>query len=248
MASAKHMRNLSNLGMQVIVAMSTGAGLVALASGVSQLLPPSGLPDTLGGWPLLAASAALLCGICALAMSLALRWHAWYALRLTIAGLTICALAWGICLATASSSTEWTRTLAGWPWLAVARPTVAAVGSAVIAWLLLFAALAGVLAGRPHQMTATRRALTPLWLAPLWGAGVGTVYGLLYAFVFYSPPCPPGAHCYGLDTAPWDGLRAGLTLGVGAGLIVGLSLALSLRLALRLDPNAMRLHAHQLQA
>ena len=124
----------------------------------------------------------------------------------------------------------------GWPWLVEARPELVTIGAALPAWLLLFAALAGLLAGQRHTTSATQRALTPLWLTPLWGAGVGVVYGLLVAMVFYSPPCPPGYHCYGLDRTPWDGLRAGLSLGAGAGLIVGLALSLALRLALALRP------------
>lgn len=230
------MRNLSDMGTRVIVAMFAGAGLVALASGVSRLLPPSGLPDALGGWPLLAALAALLCGVCALAMSLALRWPARYALRLTVVGLMASALAWGAILAAATRPAWWVRAL-GWQWLAEARPALMTAGGAVVVWLLLSAALAGLLTGQRHSTRATRRAFTPLWLTPLWGAGVGVVYGLLFAIVFQAPSCPPGSHCYGLDTTPWDGLSAGVPLGAGAGLVVGLTLALSLRLALALRPT-----------
>lgn len=230
------MRGLSDMGIRTIVAILAGAGLVALASIASRLLPPSGLPDALGGWPMLAALAALLCGVCALAMSVALRWPIRNMPRLIVTALVVGAVTWGVCLAAATSPNGWTDTLASWPALAQARPALAAVGSAVIAWLLFFAGLAGMLAGRLHPANETRSALTPLWLTPLWGAGVGLGYGLLYAFVFYMPPCPLGYHCYGLDTTPWDGLRAGLSIGVGAGLLLGLTLALSLRLALALRP------------
>ncbi len=229
------MREIVNIGERVIIALVTGAGLVALASGASLLLPPSGLLDTLGGWPMLAALVALLCGVCALSMSLALRWSTGSMLRLIITGLVGSAITWGACLAAATSRIGWARTLASWPELVQARPALAAVGGAVIAWLLFFAALTGLLAGH-RQTSATRRALTPLWLAPLWGAGVGLAYGLFNAFIFYIPPCPPRYHCYSLDTTPWDGMRAGLGLGVGAGLLLGLTLALSLRLALALCP------------
>jgi len=231
------MRDLSDMGMRVIVAILVGAGLVGLASVASRLLPPGGLPDAAGGWPLLAALAALLCGVCALAMSLTLRWRWRHARKLFITGLMASALAWGAVLAAASAHAWWAQAL-GWPWLAETRPELVAVGAALPAWLVIFAALAGLLAGQRQQTSAIWSALTPLWLAPLWGASVGLVFGLLFALVFYSPPCPPGYHCYGLDMGPWDGLRTGLPLGLGAGLIVGLALALALWLALTLRPDS----------
>ncbi len=230
------MRDLTDAGARVLVALLAGAGLVALAMLISDLLPPSGLPDALGGWPLLAALAALLCGVGALGMSLGLRMRAHGALRLLLAVLLLAsALAWGACLAMAVTSAERTHGLASVAWLAGAITPLAASGASVVAWLLVVAALTGLAAGlRRGETSATRRTLTPLWLTPLWGAGVGLVYGLLAAMLY--TPRPSGVHFYGLDPGRWDGLRAGLTLGVGAGLILGLTLALALRLALIVRP------------
>ena len=224
------MRDVTDTTARVIVAMLVGAAVVGLMSLVSRLLPPGGLADTLGGWPLLAAQAALLCGLCALAVSLALRWRLRHARTLVIVGLAGSALIWGAVIAAASVRGRWTPP-ADWRWLADAIPTLAPIGAALLLWLLLFAALAGALAGLPIPMSAARRALTPLWLAPLWGAGVSVVYGLLVASVFYSPPCPT-LHCYGLDPSPWRGLP----LGIGAGLQLGWTLTLALWLALVAHP------------
>ena len=219
----------------MIVALLVGAGLVALVALASTALPPNGTLDALGGWPLLAALAALLCGICALGMSVGLvvsnRWLR--ARRLTIAALRIGSLAWGGCLSAAVSTRAWAARLAGSAdWLAGALPELAVVGALVVAWLLLIAALAGLLAGLRRDVSATVRALTPLWVAPLWGMGAGLIYGLLYLIIYTPPPY----HSYGLPTSPWDGLRVALPLGCGAGLILGFTLALALRVALVARP------------
>lgn len=233
------MREMIDAGARVIVAALAGAGLVALAALISDLLPPNGAPDALGGWPLLATLAALLCGVCALGMSagmsvgLGARSHG--ATQAPLVALLLASpLAWGVCLSAAVSSANWAHALAGAPLLARAVAPLAAAGATVVAWLLLFAALAGAVAGMRRAASATRRALTPLWLTPLWGAGVGVVYGLLAASIY--TPRPSGVHFYGLDAGRWDGLRAGLSLGVGAGLMLGLTLALALRMALVVRP------------
>lgn len=232
------MRELSDMGARVIVAMLAGAGLVGLAMLASGLLPPGGLPDALGGWPLLAALAALLCGACALGMSGGLRWSSRRAAQVARAGLLASAIAWGVCVSVATKPSRWSYLTRGWFSLthAVISLVAAIGGASPIPWLLLYAALVGLLAGLQSESSDIRRALTPLWLTPLWGAGVGVVYGLLYAAVYSIPPCPPGFHCYGIYTTRWDGLGAGLALGVGGGLILGLALALTLRLALALRP------------
>jgi len=230
------MQEWMGAGARVIVAALAGAGLVALAALTSGLLPPSGAPDARGGWPLLAALAALLCGVCALGMSIGMRVRAHGAMRLTIAALLASALAWGACLSATVSSANWAHALAGALWLARAVAAMASIGALTIAWLLAIAALTGLAAALHRDDTsATRRALTPLWLTPLWGAGVGLVYGLLAAMLY--TPRPSGVHFYGLDPGRWDGLRVGLSLGLGAGLILGMTLALALRLALVVQPS-----------
>jgi hypothetical protein len=83
----------TDAGARVLVAALAGAGLMALASLISDLLPPSGAPDALGGWPLLAALAALLCGVCALGMSVGMRVRAHGAMQVTLAALLASALA-----------------------------------------------------------------------------------------------------------------------------------------------------------
>jgi hypothetical protein len=228
------MRELTDMGVRVIVAMFAGAGLVALIALLSGLLPSGGLADALGGWPLLVALAALLCGVCALGMSvgLCLRRGA----RLVGVTLVASAAAWGVCLSAGGSRADWTLALAGAPPLAHAVAPLAAIGASMVAWLLLFVGLAGALAGRRREASATQRTLTPLWLTPLWGAGVGVVYGLLFAAVYVSPCFPGPPHCFGLDISRWDALRIGLALGAGGGVILGLILALALRLALIVRP------------
>lgn len=232
------MRELSDMGARVIVAMLAGAGLIGLAMLASGLLPPGGLPDALGGWPMLAALAALLCGACALGMSGGLRWSSHQAAQIARAGLLASAIAWGVCVSVTAEPSRWSHLTRGSSSLthAVVSLVAAIGGASPIPWLLLYAALAGLLAGLQSENSDIHRAFTPLWLTPLWGAGVGVVYGLLFAAVFYAPSCPPGFHCYGLDTTRWDGLRAGLAFGVGGGLTLGLALALTLRLALALRP------------
>lgn len=232
---ATTMREWTDAGARVIVALLVGAGLVALAVLADAALPPNGTLDALGGWPLLMSLAALLSGVAALGMSLgprvALRWRR--ARRLTFAALAASALAWGVCLSSAVSARDWARILAGAPLLAAVVSALAAAGALVVAWLLLLAALAGLLAGLRAEASATICALTPLWLTPLWGAGAGLVYGLLYLIVYTPPPL----HSYGLPTSPWDGLRTALPLGVGAGLILGFTLAVALRAALIARPT-----------
>lgn len=222
------MRRWTDAGIRVIVAMATGAALVALVTLANVYAHPSGLLDALGGWRFLAESAALLCGVCALAVEAGLRLPAHGGQRFIFAALTLSAAAWGVSVSQATLTKAWM--LAGFaiPWLANA-------GMAAQGWLLLFAALAGLLAGlRSLHTSATRAALTPLWLTPLWGVAVGMVYGLLYALVF--TPDPPGFHRYGLDRSPWDGLRAGMPIGLLYGIILGMTLTLALRLALALRP------------
>jgi hypothetical protein len=222
-------------GARVLVALLAGAGLMALAALTSDLLPPSGAHGALGGWPLLAALAALLCGVCALGMSVGLRVRSHGAMQVTLVALLASALAWGVCLSVAVSSANWAHALAGAPLLARTVAALASIGALVIAWLLAIAALTGLAAGLHRGDTsATLRALTPLWLTPLWGAGVGMVYGVLAAMLY--TPRPSGVHFYGLDPGRWDELQAGLTLGVGAGLILGVTLALALRLTLIVRP------------
>jgi hypothetical protein len=250
------MQEWQETGARVLVALLAGAGLMALAALTSGLLPPSGAPGALGGWPLLAALAALaalLCGVCALGMSVGMRVRAHGAMRLTLVALLASALAWGVCLSVAVSSANWAHALAGAPLLARTVAPLARIGALVIAWLLLFATLAGAIAGIRRTASATLRALTPLWLTPLWGAGVGMVYGVLAAMLY--TPRPSGVHFYGLDPGRWDGLQAGLTLGVGAGLTLGVTLALALRLALIVrpdladhSPRMMRRGAHHSEA
>jgi hypothetical protein len=236
---ATAMREWTDAGARVIVALLVGAGLVALAVLADAALPPNNTLDALGGWPLLMSLAALLCGVAALGMSLGPRVsHRWRrdwrgAWRLTVAALAASALAWGVCLSAEVSARDWARVLAGAPLLANAATALAAAGGLVVAWLLLLAALAGLLAGLRHEAPATVRALTPLWLTPLWGAGAGVVYGLLSLIVYTPPPF----HSYGLPTSPWDGLRVALPLGVGAGLILGFTLAVALRAALIARPT-----------
>jgi hypothetical protein len=231
---AMAMREWTDAGARVIVALLVGAGLVALAALADAALPSNGVLDALGGWPFLMSLAALLSGVAALGMSLggqvSHRWRR--ARRLTIAALVASALAWGVCLSAMVSARDWARVLSGAPLLADAASDLAAAGALAIAWLLLLAALAGLLAGLRREAPTTVRALTPLWLTPLWGAGAGVVYGLLYLIVYTPPP----SHSYGLPTSPWDGLRAALPLGVGAGLILGLTLAVALRVALVVRP------------
>jgi len=231
---ATAMREWTDAGARVIVALLVGAGLVALAVLADAALPPNNTLDALGGWPLLMSLAALLCGVAALGMSLgsrlSQRWRD--ARRLTIAALAASALAWGVCLSAAVSARDWARVLVGAPLLADAAAELAVAGTLVVAWLLLLAALAGLLAGLRHEAPATVRALTPLWLTPLWGAGAGMVYGLLSLIVYTPPPY----HSYGLPTSSWDGLRTALPLGVGAGLILGFTLAVALRAALIARP------------
>lgn len=231
---ATAMREWTDTGARVIVAMLMGAALVALVALANTALPPNGTLDALGGWPLLAALAALLCGVCALGMSVGLvvsnRWLR--ARRLAIAALAASAPAWGVCLSAAVSARDWARVLTGAPLLVETASALAAVGALVVVWLLLLAALAGLLAGLRRDASATVRALTPLWLTPLWGMGAGLVFGLLYLIVYTPPP----SHSYGLSTSPWDGLRLALPLGCGAGLILGFTLALALRVALLARP------------
>jgi hypothetical protein len=226
------MRAMTDMGARVIVAMLGGAALVGLAALASDLLPRGGLLDAMGGRPMLAALAALLCGVCALGLSLGQYLRIRHARPLVGVGLVVSAVAWGACLAAAVSGAGWTRVLAGAPSLASVRATLAIAGAAVIVWLLLFVALAGLLTGLRRDVSATARALTPLWLTPLWGALVGVVYGILASIVYVPLPL----RAYGLPTSPWDGLRAGLTLGLGSGLVLGLMLALTLRAALIARP------------
>ena len=226
------MRELTDMGARVLVGMLGGAALVGLAALASDALPPSGLPGALGGWPLLAALAALLCGVCTLGMSLGARVRPQPWRRLVSVGLVATAIVWGVCLSAAAYRAGWARLLAEAPGRARVAGALATVGASVVVWLLLFVALAGLLMGLRRQVSVTTRALTPLWLTPLWGSLVGVIYGVLAAAVYV--PLPPRS--YGLPTSPWDGLRAGLTLGVGAGLILGLLLALTLRAALIVRP------------
>ncbi|HET9110394.1 MAG TPA: hypothetical protein VFN78_06200 [Ktedonobacterales bacterium] len=227
------MRELTNMGARVIVAMLAGVALVGVAALASDLLPPGGLPDALGGWPMLAALVALLCGVCSLGMSLGLCLRPWPSRRLVSVGLVAAAIIWGVCLSVAGLGAGWERLLADVPGFTLVGAALAMAGAPVIVWLLLFVALTGLLTGLRRKVSATVRALTPLWLTPLWGGLVGVVYGALAAVVY--TPRPPHSY-YGLETSPWDGLRAGLTLGLGAGLILGLTLALAQRMALIVRP------------
>ncbi len=222
------MRGWTDAGIRVIIAMGTGAALVALVTLANVYLIPGGLLDALGGWRFLAESAALLCGVCALALDIGLRLPARAGRRFVYTTLALTAVTWGVCISQASSAKDWARAWQAIPWLASA-------GMAALVWLALYSALAGLLAGlRAANTSATQVALTPLWLTPLWGASIGAVYGLLYALIF--TPDPPGFHRYGLDRSPWDGLRASMQIGLLYGVILGLTLTLALRLALALRP------------
>lgn len=227
------MRELTNMGARVIVAALGGAALVGMAALASDLLPPGGLPDALGGWPMLAALVAFLCGVCSLGMSLGLRLRSQPWRRLVSVGLVVTAIIWGVCLSAAAYRVGWARLLVGAPGLARGAAALAVARVSVIVWLLLFVTLAGLLTGLRRKVSATLRALTPLWLTPLWGGLVGVVYGALAA-VLYTPR-PPHRY-YSLETLPWDGLRVGLTIGLGTGLILGVALALTLRIALIARP------------
>ncbi|HZC06448.1 MAG TPA: hypothetical protein VE338_12500 [Ktedonobacterales bacterium] len=226
------MRALTDTGLRVIAAMLAGAALVGLAALASDLLPRGGLLDALGGRTMLAGLAAFICGVCALGMSLGLRLrpHPWR--RVIRVGLVATAIVWGVCLSAAAPRVGWARLLAGLPGLTRVAEALAIAGASVIFWLPLFVTLAGLLAGLRRDVSSTARALTSLWLTPLWGGSVGAVYGIL-AYAFYIPPPLRNS---GLPTSPWDGLRVGLTLGVGMGLILGLTLTFALRLSLIVRP------------
>lgn len=181
---------------------------------------------------MLAALAALLCGVCALGMSLGLHMPARRWRKSVSVTLGVMAVAWGACLSVAASGAGWARLLAGVSGLTHVVAALASVGARLIVWLLLFVALAGLWTGLRRTISATTRALTPLWLTPLWGGCVGVVYGAFAAVVYTPSPI----RASGMPTSPWDGLRAGLALGLGAGFVLGLTLALALRIALIVRP------------
>lgn len=226
------MRSWTDAGTRLLIAMATGAALVALVTLANVYLIPGGLLDAAGGWRFLAKGAALLCGVCALAVEVGIRLPARLGQRGTITLIALSAIAWGMCLSQTTLTKEWVREGLALPWLASA-------GAAALVWLTLYAALAGLLAGqRATNGSATRAALTPLWLTPLWGGITGIVFGLTWTLLYLSSPpvCRPGMHCYGLDISPWLGLNTGLSMGVGGGFTLGLTLAIALRLALALRP------------
>lgn len=226
------MRSWTDAGTRLLIAMATGAALVALVTLANIYFIPGGLLDALGGWRIVAEGAALLCGVCALALDIGFRLPARGGRRFVSTALALTAVTWGICMSQATSAKAWARAWKAIPWLANA-------GMAALVWLLLFAALAGLLAGlRSLNTSATRAALTPLWLTPLWGGATGIVFGLSWTLLYLSNPpvCSPRMHCYGLDRSPWDGLRAGIEIGLLYGIILGMTLTLALRLALALRP------------
>ncbi len=222
------MRRWTDAGIRLLVAMATGAALVALVTLANIYLIPGGLIDALGGWRFLAEGAALLCGVCALGMEAGMRLPSHGGRRFTFSALAISAIAWGLCISQAALTKAWAREGFAIPWLA-------SVGAAALVWLALYAALVGLLAGlRTAGASATQVALTPLWLTPVWSVTVGVVFGIFGALLFKPPP--PGYHFYGLAPSPWHALSAGLQIGLSYGVTLGLTLALALRFALALRP------------
>lgn len=226
------------MAVRVIVAALVGLGVAALAM-LALTASGVGFANASMSWGVALALGALLGGSCVVGLSVA------YPRRKREAapaacGLVASAIVWGVGMYAVTDHPA--GQVGGGPYAPLPAPIVgplAVVGYLAPLWLVIFAALAGIVAGGRPGRRVMRRALTPLWPGPLWGLAVGGAYGLLAAsrYVGWCPRSyPPSFHCYGLEIGRWDALRAGLSLGGAGGLALGVALALALVIALFVAP------------